>query len=505
MGCEADQVYLKIVSDPECWRQREQKGVSGVVLALKNCEDCSGDELDLLVANMHIQRKYTAVVAGAVAEDSFFVLEVARQDHQHKGSDDESEPGARQKKRDGRRASDRETGRQKYASSIATSGTVRSTASSEKETQVGGDDDGAHAFAIAGEKARPRGSSSDMLPPSPKSVGRGAGVGRQQGGDVDVGGGHAGWGTWTCVVDRDVSPECQELCIVEMWAGWGGEGYVKVDRGVGDAVDKGVGGGDLGRWGGVFPSERNTGVAAARQMRRAMAAGGHPVVGQRAVGKCRQLDDCRGTYLCCTALHFVHPDTGLPHTLTYSPPSKFRTLLERHSRSMRRQQERERERRGGAGVGEGEETGGVRKVVFCSLELETDARVFVPRVGTAEVVVRRAQELVSLLISANLAAGATELKRVRVLDLGTGTGCLLLATMIGGEEGAASNVRCVRTCGAGGGGHAEGGAGTRKRRGWRVVVWEGGAVYFQARGTRVSRVLLLRDKCGAPWQQVAIQ
>ena len=56
---------LHFVSDPECWRQREQKGVSGLVLALKN--QTPPQTIDEHV-RLQIQRKYCAVVAGPVAQ-----------------------------------------------------------------------------------------------------------------------------------------------------------------------------------------------------------------------------------------------------------------------------------------------------------------------------------------------------------------------------------------------------------------------------------------------------
>ena len=57
---------LRFVLDPECWRQREQKGISGLVLALKaqQAPESTNDEH----ASLQIERKYCAVVAGPVAQ-----------------------------------------------------------------------------------------------------------------------------------------------------------------------------------------------------------------------------------------------------------------------------------------------------------------------------------------------------------------------------------------------------------------------------------------------------
>ena len=56
---------LQFVSDPECWRQREQKGVSGLVLGLKNQTPPQATDDHV---RLQIQRKYSAVVAGPVAQ-----------------------------------------------------------------------------------------------------------------------------------------------------------------------------------------------------------------------------------------------------------------------------------------------------------------------------------------------------------------------------------------------------------------------------------------------------
>jgi len=159
------------------------------------------------------------------------------------------------------------------------------------------------------------------------------------------------------------------------------------------------------------------------------------------------------------------------------PPDKFKTLLERHSRSAQRQRERERQRETGGGVAGGER-GGVRKVAFCGLTFESNDQVFVPRAGTAEAVVQRARQLFSDLwnqrrrhdgasgeggggAGAEASGGATAAglgaqrddaaSCVRVLDLGTGSGCLLLATIHAGVGVAAQEV-CE---GGDGGGAAE--------------------------------------------------
>ena len=101
------------------------------------------------------------------------------------------------------------------------------------------------------------------------------------------------------MLERSESTECVELCMVEIWPGHSGDG------GAGEGYAKGD---EEAAW----PRARDNVhvVHDARQMRRAMLAAGHAVVGQRAIGKCRQLDDCRGTYLCCTSLRFLHPASG---------------------------------------------------------------------------------------------------------------------------------------------------------------------------------------------------
>ena len=67
------------------------------------------------------------------------------------------------------------------------------------------------------------------------------------------------------------------------------------------------------------------GACDARQMRRAMLAADHAVVGQRSVGKCRLLDDCRGSYLCCTHISLEHPVHGNRLSFSRPPPLKFRS------------------------------------------------------------------------------------------------------------------------------------------------------------------------------------
>ena len=57
---------LRFVHDPESWRQREQKGISGLVLALKAQQ--TPESANDVHASLQIQRKYCAVVTGPVAQ-----------------------------------------------------------------------------------------------------------------------------------------------------------------------------------------------------------------------------------------------------------------------------------------------------------------------------------------------------------------------------------------------------------------------------------------------------
>ena len=115
--------------------------------------------------------------------------------------------------------------------------------------------------------------------------------------------------------------------------------------------------------------------------------------------------------------------------------------MDRHRRTVERLRERD-ERRCTSGGSAGSTGVANTRVHFCGLGLDCNERVFFPRIGTAETVVRRAQELLSEYFlreeAASWPAGEdgrdTETqgvltRTVRVLDLGTGSGCLLLAAI----------------------------------------------------------------------------
>ena len=431
---------LQFVSDPECWRQREQKGVSGLVLGLKN--QTSPQPTDDHV-RLQIQRKYSAVVAGPVARgalscehlctcccldlnplcfaqaDRLFLSKDAG------ATDKENAARAKGKKRAGKREQLRAAARAKWTSSATGSeATCEDDAAREEDP---GRSDGASCLS-----ALQIGAALEGMQAVEGAV---------------AAAGLDGRGTWVRVLERGESAECVELCIVEIWAGHSGDA---VANGDGSAA----GGAELPVW---PRAEHDTNVHDARQMRRAMLTAGHAVVGQRAIGKCRQLDDCRGTYLSCTSLRFLHPVSGQEMMFCRQLPLKFRSLLDRHSRSEKRQRERERQR-----DANGEEARGVRSVGFCGLTLETNDQVFVPRAGTAETVVERARQLLSVLwdqrrsdggkqgqghageegggtsddspegrpeSGGRCVEGSSAVHKLRVLDLGTGSGCLLLAAL----------------------------------------------------------------------------
>ena len=115
--------------------------------------------------------------------------------------------------------------------------------------------------------------------------------------------------------------------------------------------------------------------------------------------------------------------------------------MDRHRRTVERLRERD-ERRCTSGGSAGSTGVANTRVHFCGLGLDCNERVFFPRIGTAETVVRRAQELLSEYFlreeAASWPAGEDGLdaatqgvltRTVRVLDLGTGSGCLLLAAI----------------------------------------------------------------------------
>ena len=194
--------------------------------------------------------------------------------------------GQERKKRAGKREKLRAAARAKWKSSSD----VSSVEGSEASTAMSG------APGEDGVDAPDDTRGTPDVARQATSFGDGEEAARKTGFGAETG---AGWGTWVRVLERAESTECVELCMVEIWPGHSS------DEGAGEGYTEGGGEAAWPRAGDDVHV-----VHDARQMRRSMLAAGHAVVGQRAIGKCRQLDDCRGTYLCCTSLHFRHPASG---------------------------------------------------------------------------------------------------------------------------------------------------------------------------------------------------
>ncbi|CAE7235926.1 prmC [Symbiodinium sp. CCMP2592] len=144
-----------------------------------------------------------------------------------------------------------------------------------------------------------------------------------------------------------------------------------------------------------------------KQVRRVLAQLEHRVIGNGQL--CARAAGLRRTFLAVTGFRFADLDVQLP------PPASFERLLDADSTAL--------QRRGGAATWSGRTEHCSEEATFDGLTLRVPPGVFVPR--------RSALPIVEA--AADVSSGA-----FRVLDCGTGSGCILLALL--SRFGAATGV-----------------------------------------------------------------
>jgi release factor glutamine methyltransferase len=156
----------------------------------------------------------------------------------------------------------------------------------------------------------------------------------------------------------------------------------------------------------VIAEAETTAQLGKHTIRSQLSAVGHPVVGDD-----KRILNKSSLMVACTRIQFKHPCTHELVSIQHSPPAKFGTMLEKEAHFFKGKD--------ASSVPTAYETG---CQMFCALEFKVSPAVMIPRPGT-EVLVQAAFERIQAMHSAD------EHRVCRVLDLGTGSGCVLLSML----------------------------------------------------------------------------
>ncbi|KAG0298715.1 hypothetical protein BGZ98_000108 [Dissophora globulifera] len=159
-------------------------------------------------------------------------------------------------------------------------------------------------------------------------------------------------------------------------------------------------------------------------IRRYLMSTEHPVVGDSGNTKPLKANRNKGLMSALVRVEFLHPTQKIPLVVDMEEPAKFEQLRMREERAFRRRQASDLEelRRGGLDSVSTYDRAAERPIAyivgekdFCDMRFKVSPATLIPRT-TTETLVRAAIAL-------------AQEEPVKILDVGTGSGCLLLALL----------------------------------------------------------------------------